>query len=69
MRLVPAPGSDDDNDIVTAAKIAKTYKVTPTTVYRWANTNKIPSIKFEKIVRFNLSKVRQTIEGDDYSPE
>jgi hypothetical protein len=69
MQLVSASGSDDDNDIVTAAKIAKRYKVTPTTVYRWADTDKIPSLKFEGIVRFSLSKVRRIIEGDDYSPE
>lgn len=69
MRLVPAQGSDDDNDIVTAAEIAKRYKVTPTTVYRWADNDKIPSLKFEGIVRFCLPKVRRVIEGDDCSPE
>jgi hypothetical protein len=67
MQLVSAP--DDDDDIVKAAKIAKRYKVTTTTVYRWADIEKIPSLRFEGIVRFSLSKVRRTIEGDDYSPE
>jgi len=56
---------DSDDEYVTAAAIARIYKTTSATIYRWAKIGKIPSIKFEGMVRFNKRRVRATIEGPD----
>ena len=59
-----AGGSDDE--FVTAAVIARIYKTTSATIYRWAKIGKIPSIKVEGMVRFNKRLVRARIEGPDW---
>lgn len=60
-----AGDDDDDDEVVTAAAIARIYKTTAVTIYRWAKFGKIPSIKFEGMVRFNKRQVRARIEGPD----
>ena len=47
---------------VTAKAIAGLYDVQPATVYNWAKTKKIPSLKFEDTVRFDVAVVRAAIE-------
>lgn len=46
-----------------AIDIAKIYNVTDSTVYKWADKGKIPSIPFEGTVRFDETAVRRVIEG------
>lgn len=65
MKLEASAGSDDDDDIVTASRIAKRYKTSKSNIYLWAKKRKIPSISFEGIVRFSLSAVKAAIEGPD----
>lgn len=48
---------------VTAKQIADLYKVTQAAVRFWAKTGKIPSLKFESTLRFDLAAVRAKIEG------
>lgn len=48
---------------VTAGQIAKIYNVTSSAVRFWANKGKIPSLRFEGTIRFDLAAVRATIEG------
>jgi len=57
---------DSDDEYVTAATIARIYKTTTATIYRWAKIGKIPSIKFEGMVRFNIRQVRAWIEGPNW---
>ena len=57
---------DSDDEFVTAAVIARIYKTTSVTIYRWAKIGKIPSIKFEGMVRFNKRQVRNKIEGPNW---
>ena len=57
---------DSDDEFVTAAAIARIYKTTTVTIYRWAKTGKIPSISFEGMVRFDKRKVRSKIEGPNW---
>jgi predicted site-specific integrase-resolvase len=49
-------------EIVTASHLAKRYKVTSPTVYLWAKMGKIPCIKFERTIRFDLQAVVNLIE-------
>ena len=65
MKQAIAPGADDDK-IVTAKMLAKLYHTTATNIYRWAKNKKIPSIRFEGMVRFDLPAVRTAIEGPDW---
>jgi hypothetical protein len=51
---------------VTAGQIAKLYKITPAAVRFWAKTGRVPCLKFEGTLRFDLAKVRQTVEGKNY---
>ena len=48
---------------VKANEVAKIYNVTPATIFLWARQGKIPSVKFQETVRFDLAAVRATIEG------
>jgi hypothetical protein len=48
---------------VTAQQIAALYKVTGAAVRFWAKSGKIPCLKFGGTLRFDLAKVRQTVEG------
>lgn len=50
-------------EIVTARYLAKLYLVTPECIGRWAKLGKIPSIRFQGTVRYNLAAVRAAIEG------
>jgi hypothetical protein len=50
-------------EIVTARFLAKRYQVTPECVGRWAKLGKIPSIRFQGTVRYNLAAVIEAIEG------
>jgi excisionase family DNA binding protein len=51
-----------EREIVTASQLAKRYKVTNPTVYLWAKLGKIPCIKFERTIRFDLQAVINLIE-------
>ena len=46
-----------------AIDIAKIYNVTKSTIYKWAEDKKIPSIHFVDTVRFDETAVRIVIEG------
>jgi excisionase family DNA binding protein len=48
---------------ITPAEVAKIYRVTPQAVRNWAREGKIPSIRFGRITRFDLEKVRDVIEN------
>jgi len=52
-----------DDCLVKARVIAKIYDVDPSTVYKWAETKKIPCVEFEGIRRFHIPSVRARIEG------
>ncbi len=47
---------------VPAGVIASLYQVTPAAVRFWASTGKIPSLKFQGTLRFDLAAVRSVIE-------
>ena len=47
---------------VKASELAKLYKTTPPTIYKWAKDGKIPSIAFQGTIRFDLVAVRSVIE-------
>lgn len=53
---------------VTAKVIAKHFSVTDTTIYKWADAEKIPSLRFEGTVRFDFDAVCQAIEGGKWLP-
>ena len=48
---------------LTPAEVAKIYKVTPQAIRNWAREGKIPSIRFGRVLRFDLEKVRDVIEN------
>lgn len=48
---------------VNAKVIADFYSVAVPTIYKWAKEGKIPSVKFEDTVRFDMAAVRAVIEG------
>ena len=48
---------------VTCKTIARLYQVTPAAVRFWAKAVKIPSLKFESCLRFDLAAVRAAVEG------
>ncbi len=58
---LPAPG------FVKARVLAGIYNTTVPTIYKWAADGKIPCIKFEGTIRFDLEKVRAKIEGTEAS--
>lgn len=43
--------------LLTAAEIAPLFRVTPPTIYRWAEDGTIPSVKVGGIVRFRRSDI------------
>lgn len=53
---------------VKAHVLAGIYNTTAPTIYKWAATGKIPCIKFEGTIRFDLEKVRARIEGTEAAP-
>jgi hypothetical protein len=55
-----------NNNLVKAKKIALIYDVDPSTVYKWANSGKIPCVEFEGIRRFHIPSVRKCIEGTNF---
>jgi excisionase family DNA binding protein len=55
----PPPGQG----FVKAKYLARLYATTEPTIYRWAKENKIPSIRFQDTIRFDLEAVRAVIEG------
>jgi hypothetical protein len=65
MQTQSPPNTIQENPpkFVKAGYIAKFYEVTPAAVRFWAKTGKIPSLKFESTLRFNLADVRAKIEG------
>jgi excisionase family DNA binding protein len=48
---------------ITPAEVARIYKVTPQAVRNWAREGKIPSIRFGRVLRFDLEKIRDVIEN------
>lgn len=55
--------SENPPQFVKAGHIAKLYQVTPAAVRFWAKSGKIPCLKFESTLRFDLAAVRAKIEG------
>ncbi len=55
-------GLDAIPRFVKGKEIARIYNVTPACVGSWAKHGKIPCIRFEKTVRYNLQEVREIIE-------
>lgn len=54
-----------EKGFVKAHVLAGIYKTTVPTIYKWASTGKIPCIKFEGTIRFDIEKVRAKIEGTE----
>jgi hypothetical protein len=55
-------------EIVKASYLAKRYKVSESMIYSWAKRGKLPCIKFENTIRFDLAAVKAAIEGETESP-
>ena len=55
-------------EVVKASYLAKYYKVTEPTIYSWAKKGKLPCIKFENTIRFDLEAVKAAIEGKSTAP-
>jgi excisionase family DNA binding protein len=53
----------------TPSEVARIYKVTPATILNWERQGLIPSIRFGRVVRFELEKVRDVIEKRQESRE
>ena len=47
---------------ITPLEVAKIYKVTSQTILNWERQGKLPSIRFGRVVRFDLEKVRDVVE-------
>ena len=54
---------------VTAKPIAKFFSVSQPTIYRWADKDKIPCLRFEGTVRFDFTAVRLAIEEGSRRPQ
>lgn len=52
--------------LVTAGEVAKALRLSPSSVYRYAQSGAIPSIRVEGSVRFDLDAVRSALEGENY---
>jgi hypothetical protein len=52
-----------ERELVRADVVAQIYDTEVSTVYKWANTGKIPSEKIQGIRRFHVPSVRQKLEG------
>lgn len=48
---------------VTAKFLADLYKVKTKTIYEHARTGELPAIKIGGVWRFDLAKVRESVEG------
>jgi len=59
--LLPSPGQG----FVKAKFLAKLYDTTEPTIYKWAREGKIPSVRFQDTIRFDVAAVRAIIEGRD----
>lgn len=53
----------DGVGILTGRYLAKLYSVTPECIGRWAKLGRIPAIRFQGTVRYNLAAVRAKIES------
>lgn len=51
-----------DDEMLTIDEVAQYLKLRPQTIYRWAQTGKIPGAKFGKEWRFRRSSIEQWID-------
>ncbi len=49
------PGRPPDHDILTLEEVAAYLRLTPQTIYRWAQEKRIPAVKLGKEWRFRRS--------------
>jgi excisionase family DNA binding protein len=56
--------TDDDEELLTPAEVAKLFRVDPKTVTRWAKSGKLSSIRtLGGHRRYRASEVRSLLEG------
>lgn len=51
-------------DIMSAADVGELLMVAPTTVYEWARSGAIPSLRRGRVIRFRRWEVEAWIAGD-----
>jgi excisionase family DNA binding protein len=54
----------DSPELLTAAEVAKTLRVSTMTVYRWGQNGTLPSITVGGTIRFRRSDVDALLESD-----
>jgi excisionase family DNA binding protein len=52
------------DELLTIKKVARIFKVSPRTVYRWMQRKRIKRVKFQGIVRIRRSEVERILRGD-----
>lgn len=55
-----APASTDD-ELLTSSEVADRFRVSLTTVTRWARTGEVPAIRIGKVLRFRRSDIEQAL--------
>jgi excisionase family DNA binding protein len=62
-------GRSPDNEILTIEEVASYLRLTPQTIYRWAQEKRIPAVKLGKEWRFRRSIIDDWLDeqilGDD----
>ena len=57
--MTPQRGRAPDNEILTLEEVAEYLRLTPQTIYKWAQERKIPAVKLGKEWRFRRSILDQ----------
>jgi len=56
-------GHSLDNEILTIEEVAAYLRLTPQTIYRWAQEKRIPAVKLGKEWRFRRSIIDQWLDA------
>ncbi len=60
--MTPQHGPVPGNEILTLEEVADYLRLTPQTIYKWAQERKIPAVKLGKEWRFRKSILDQWID-------
>lgn len=55
-------GRSQDNDILTLEEVASYLRLTPQTIYKWAQEKRIPAVKLGKEWRFRKSIIDRWLD-------
>jgi excisionase family DNA binding protein len=69
MSPVADNGRSPGNDILTLEEVASYLRLTPQTIYKWAQENRIPAVKLGKEWRFRKSIIDRWLDDQILSDE